>query len=118
MASYLIRRPSLTPDDALVEYADFYRTCWRVRDHVVVGLFDDVIADFGSVVRAVNERFGTSFQPYEPTAANQASGEWLLFTDADVLFKPDSLRRALAYAEAERAGHLVLFPRMIMKRVG
>jgi len=52
------------------------------------------------------------------TAANQASGEWLLFTDADVLFKPDSLRRALAYAEAEPADHVVLFPRMIMKRPG
>ena len=52
------------------------------------------------------------------TAANQASGEWLLFTDADVLFKPDSLRRAMAYAEAEPADHVVLFPRMIMKRPG
>ncbi len=52
------------------------------------------------------------------TAANQASGEWLLFTDADVLFKPDSLRRALAYAQSERADHVVLFPRMIMKRPG
>ncbi len=52
------------------------------------------------------------------TAANQATGDWLLFTDADVLFKPDSLRRALAYAEAERADHVVLFPQMIMKRPG
>jgi glycosyltransferase involved in cell wall biosynthesis len=52
------------------------------------------------------------------TAANAASGEWLLFTDADVLFKPDSVRRALAYAEAEPADHVVLFPRMIMKRPG
>ncbi|HZQ93557.1 MAG TPA: glycosyltransferase family 2 protein [Candidatus Sulfotelmatobacter sp.] len=52
------------------------------------------------------------------TAARQASGAWLLFTDADVLFKPDSLRRALAYAESERADHVVLFPRMIMKRAG
>ena len=52
------------------------------------------------------------------TAANRASGDWLLFTDADVLFKPDSLRRALAYAETERADHVVLFPRMIMKRPG
>jgi glycosyltransferase involved in cell wall biosynthesis len=51
-------------------------------------------------------------------AANQATGDWLLFTDADVLFKPDSLRRALAYAEAVPADHLVLFPRMIMKRSG
>jgi glycosyltransferase involved in cell wall biosynthesis len=52
------------------------------------------------------------------TAANQATGDWLLFTDADVLFKPDSLRRALAYAESVPADHLVLFPRMIMKRPG
>jgi cellulose synthase/poly-beta-1,6-N-acetylglucosamine synthase-like glycosyltransferase len=49
------------------------------------------------------------------SASNLASGEWLLFTDADVLFKPDVLRRALAYAESEPADHLVLFPRMIMK---
>jgi glycosyltransferase involved in cell wall biosynthesis len=52
------------------------------------------------------------------TAAKTASGDWLLFTDADVLFKPDSLRRALAYAEHEHADHVVLFPRMIMKRPG
>ena len=52
------------------------------------------------------------------TAANEATGDWLLFTDADVLFKPDSLRRALAYAESVPADHLVMFPRMIMKRPG
>ena len=52
------------------------------------------------------------------TAANQATGDWLLFTDADVLFRPDVLRRALAYAEAESADHVVLFPRMIMKSPG
>jgi glycosyltransferase involved in cell wall biosynthesis len=52
------------------------------------------------------------------TAAKQAAGEWFLFTDADVLFKPDSLRRALAYAESVPADHVVLFPRMIMKRPG
>jgi cellulose synthase/poly-beta-1,6-N-acetylglucosamine synthase-like glycosyltransferase len=48
------------------------------------------------------------------TATNAASGEWLLFTDADVLFKPDSLGRAVAYAEAEKADHVVLFTQMIM----
>jgi cellulose synthase/poly-beta-1,6-N-acetylglucosamine synthase-like glycosyltransferase len=52
------------------------------------------------------------------TAANQAKGDWLLFTDADVMFKPDSVRRALAYGEAERADHVVVFPQMIMKRPG
>jgi glycosyltransferase involved in cell wall biosynthesis len=52
------------------------------------------------------------------TATNEATGDWLLFTDADVLFKPDSVRRALAYAEAEKADHVVLFPRIIMKQPG
>jgi glycosyltransferase involved in cell wall biosynthesis len=52
------------------------------------------------------------------TASQQASGEWLLFTDADVLFKPDALRRAVVYAESEPADHLVVFPHIIMKRVG
>jgi len=52
------------------------------------------------------------------TAASQTDADWLLFTDADVMFRPDCLRRALTYAEAERADHLVLFPRTIMKRPG
>ncbi|MGA9644079.1 MAG: glycosyltransferase family 2 protein [Terriglobales bacterium] len=52
------------------------------------------------------------------TAANEATGDWLLFTDADVLFKPESLRRVVAYAEAEKADHVVLFPRMIMEHAG
>jgi glycosyltransferase involved in cell wall biosynthesis len=52
------------------------------------------------------------------TATNLAAGDWLLFTDADVMFKPESLRRALAYAEAEQADHVVLFPQIIMKRPG
>ena len=52
------------------------------------------------------------------SASNIATGDWLLFTDADVLFKPDALRRALSYAESEHADHVVLFPRMIMKHPG
>ncbi|MFY9675355.1 MAG: glycosyltransferase [Terriglobales bacterium] len=52
------------------------------------------------------------------SAGKQATGDWLLFTDADVLFKPDSVRRAVAYAEAEKADHVVLFPRMIMEHPG
>jgi len=52
------------------------------------------------------------------TASAWATGEWLLFTDGDVVFKPDSVRRVVAYAEAENADHVVLFPRMIMEHAG
>jgi glycosyltransferase involved in cell wall biosynthesis len=44
------------------------------------------------------------------TATKQATGDWLLFTDADVVFRPDSLRRAMAYVAESNADHLVMFP--------
>lgn len=69
--SYLVRRPTLTPSDGLLEYLDFYRTAWRVRDGFVVALFDDVTTDFGAVLNRVNARFGTSFVRYEPTVQNE-----------------------------------------------
>ncbi len=37
------------------------------------------------------------------SAAKQSNSEWLLFTDADVMFRPDCLRRAVAYAEGASA---------------
>lgn len=73
VSSYLVRRPSLTPDDALLEYLDFYRTAWRVHRHFVVGLFDRVTGDFGAVVTEVNDRFGTAFKPYIATPENEAA---------------------------------------------
>ena len=47
-------------------------------------------------------------------AALQATGDWLLFTDADVTFRPDALRRAILNAEERHADHLVLFPTALM----
>jgi glycosyltransferase involved in cell wall biosynthesis len=51
-------------------------------------------------------------------AALQAAGEWVLFTDADVVFRSDALRRAVFYGESERADQVVLFPTMVMQSVG
>ena len=51
-------------------------------------------------------------------AAQQATGDWLLFTDADVVFRPESVGRAIAYAETEKADHVVMFPHLIMKSPG
>jgi glycosyltransferase involved in cell wall biosynthesis len=45
--------------------------------------------------------------------AAHASGDWLLFTDADIVFARDALRRAVAYAVRERLDHLTLAPRLI-----
>lgn len=42
-------------------------------------------------------------------AYETSSGEWLLFTDADVRFKRDALRRALSLAKERNVDHLTLF---------
>jgi cellulose synthase/poly-beta-1,6-N-acetylglucosamine synthase-like glycosyltransferase len=44
--------------------------------------------------------------------------EWFLFTDADVEFRPDALRRAVACGEAEGADHIVLFPTYQLHGIG
>ncbi len=51
-------------------------------------------------------------------AAQQATSDWLLFTDADVVFRPDALRRAIRYVEQEHADHLIIFPTLEMHSPG
>jgi glycosyltransferase involved in cell wall biosynthesis len=51
-------------------------------------------------------------------AGEVATGEWLLFSDADVVHTRQSLGRAVHYAVSERADHLVLFPTMLMHSTG
>ena len=41
----------------------------------------------------------------------KSTGDWLLFTDADVHFRQGTLRKALALAEADKSDHLALLPK-------
>jgi hypothetical protein len=52
------------------------------------------------------------------SGAEQINNDWLLFTDADCVFAPDSLRRAMHYALQTCADHLVLFPTAHMHTLG
>lgn len=52
------------------------------------------------------------------SAALETNADWLLFTDADILFRRDTLRRAVAYGEAQLADHVVVLPQVIMKQFG
>jgi glycosyltransferase involved in cell wall biosynthesis len=49
-------------------------------------------------------------------AARECDSEYLLFTDADIVFSPDALRRSMAYAVASQADHLVTLPTLVLKR--
>ncbi len=52
------------------------------------------------------------------TAYERSSGEWLVFTDADVQFHPAALRRAVSLALERKWDHVTLFPRMEMHGIG
>jgi glycosyltransferase involved in cell wall biosynthesis len=51
-------------------------------------------------------------------AAVIASAPWLLFTDADILFVPDCLRRAIALAEREAIDHIAIVPDILTETAG
>lgn len=50
--------------------------------------------------------------------SDAAAGEWLLFTDADVVYAPDALRRVMALALARGCDHLVAMPRLLLHGFG
>ena len=75
-----------------------------------------ILADFAHehkrlhVVRVDSLPDGWLGKPYAlHNAYEKSSGEWLLFTDADVQFAPDALRRAASLAKNENVDHLTLF---------
>jgi glycosyltransferase involved in cell wall biosynthesis len=49
--------------------------------------------------------------------AEEASGEWLLFTDADVHFRDRVIERVIAVVERERLDHFTLWPNLLGKTV-
>lgn len=48
-------------------------------------------------------------------AYEHACGDWLVFTDADVCFAPDVLRRAVTMVQTRALDHLTLFGRLEMR---
>ena len=68
--SFVIRHSHVPVGQALRGYLRFYESLVRYRDRLVIGSFDEVITDFGAVIRRVNERFGTHFAEFVHTAEN------------------------------------------------
>jgi cellulose synthase/poly-beta-1,6-N-acetylglucosamine synthase-like glycosyltransferase len=51
------------------------------------------------------------------TGAVRATGEWLLFTDADVIFSTDCTEKAVRYATSSGLDHLTLPPEIVCRSV-
>jgi glycosyltransferase involved in cell wall biosynthesis len=50
--------------------------------------------------------------------ANAATGDWILFTDADCWLKPDVIARAVSVAERDQADHITMSPGTVIQSLG
>jgi glycosyltransferase involved in cell wall biosynthesis len=89
----------------------------HVRD-LPSGWLGKVHAMWLGAQRNATQRNAAQGNAAQGNAAQQNQSDWLLFTDADCVFHPDSLRRAMHYATRTTTDHLVLFPTAHMKTLG
>jgi hypothetical protein len=68
--SCVIRWPHLTIGQALRAYGRFYRPLLACRDRIVVARFQDIIEDYGKVIRELNGRFRTGFDEFVHSKEN------------------------------------------------
>jgi hypothetical protein len=62
--SWVIREPGVPIRQALKHYVSFYEEAAEYRDAFVVGFFEEVIRDYGTVLERVNAKFGTGFSSF------------------------------------------------------
>ena len=48
-------------------------------------------------------------------AATGVDSDWLLFTDADVMFDPSTIRLAIQFATRSQGDHMVLYPTLVLR---
>lgn len=68
--SMMSRWPYITAKQALRGYISFYERIREASDGYIVGLFPVCTRDLGSVIEAINRKFGTGFLPFEHTEEN------------------------------------------------
>ncbi len=106
-----------------IDYPDYELLVVDDRSEDATGaILDRLKIEFGERLAVVHVRelppgwLGKTHAMWK--AAEAATGEWFLFSDADVVHSPDALRRAVQYAEQEQAAHMVLLPTVQMRSAG
>jgi hypothetical protein len=68
--SLMIRQSSNCPTDYFERYFDFYNLVSSILDDVVIAQFENVIADFGSIICEVNEKFDMNYRSFISSPEN------------------------------------------------
>jgi hypothetical protein len=103
VGSLLLRLPELSVRQAMRSYRRFYRPLLPVRRSVVVAPFGQVTNDFGKVIRAVNDAFGTAFREFDHTEENvRRVFDLIERWDRGRLGTGDAFRRSVARPSVDR----------------
>jgi hypothetical protein len=73
VSSLIVAAPHVRAAAGLREYAHHHRELYPIRDALLVATFDEVTTDFGQVTRRLNQRFGTTFEPFLSTPEREAA---------------------------------------------
>ena len=99
------------------EYPDFELIAVNDRSQDDTGPEIDRLAATDSRVRPVHiqtlpsDWLGKNHAMWQ--GAQAATGQYILFTDGDILFRPDTIRQAMAWTLRHRLDHLALIPSML-----
>ena len=104
VASHAVRMRLDDLDRELRRYHRFFRRVTGAADSVVLAPFDVTVDRFGDVIAAVNDRFGTRFNPFDHTDA-AAKAEVFAEMEREALSSPSELDRVwrIARPSADRA---------------
>lgn len=89
--SLIMAAPHVPVRTAIAEWIHHHRTIWPHRDSFVVGTFDQITTDLPSVLRRVNNRFGTTLPMFEHTPENVAAVEQRMRDDHERFHPGDQL---------------------------
>lgn len=105
VVSQLIRKPEMSVRAALRGYIRFYAPLLTYADRVVVATFDEVISDFGGVIRRLNDRFGTDFAEFVHSPEHMARIEQEIAEDYQLrmMGDPERLHRTIPWPSGRRA---------------
>lgn len=84
--SLVIREPTVSVNEAIDMYSNFYSALIPHKNKFVVASFDDVVADVNMIIRKVNIRYSTDF--YEIESLSENTGK--IFSLIDEMGKVDS----------------------------
>lgn len=100
ISSLLVRQPKYKVETLFKGYSFLYGGLAKM-DTFIVADFENILNDYGSIIKSVNAKFNTTFNLYVKNEENENKLKEIIHTQDELKGATDSLQR-VAYPDAER----------------